>query len=314
MPLRRMKLQLNPKTTWHLLKDTFSAFIDDDAIKLSASLSYYTIFSLPPLLIVIISLCGIFLGKDAVRGEIFGQINGLVGNEAALQIQNIIKNVELGSDNVFAAVIGVTTLLIGASGVFAEIQSSINYIWALKAKPKKGIAKFLKNRLMSFSMIGCIGFLFLVSLIANALMDVLNNRLTNYFPQITVNLFYILNIVFVFVMITALFCVIFRTLPDGKISIRHTLVGSSITAILFMLGKFAIGAYLSQSNIASTYGAAGSIILILLWVYYSAIILYFGAEFTKVYTRMKGKNIIPNNYAVIIEKEIVEIEPAKKKL
>lgn len=308
VPSRHMKIKSKLKKLWQLIKGTFIEFDNDNAIKLSASLSYYTIFSLPPLLIVIISLTGIFLGEEAVRGEIFGQINGLVGNEAALQIQNIIRNAELSSNNIFAATIGILTLLIGASGVFGEIQSSINFIWGLKAKPKRGIIKFLKNRLMSFSMIGSLGFLFLVSLIANALMDVLNKYLVNYLPKVTVNFFYIINVLLIIVIITALFCLIFRTLPDGKVPLRHTLIGSSLTAVLFLLGKFAIGAYLSTSNIASTYGAAGSIVLILVWVYYSAIILYFGAEFTKVYSKMKGAKIIPNNYAVNIDKEIIEVE------
>lgn len=297
------------KKLWFLLRDTALEFDKDNALKLSASLSYYTIFALPPLLIVIISLCGIFFGRDAVRGEIFGQINGLVGNEAALQIQNIIKNVKLRHDNVFAATVGVITLLIGASGVFGEIQSSINYIWGLKAKPKRGFAKFLKNRLMSFSMIGAMGFLLLVGLIANAVMDLLSNRLNAFFPKLAINIIYIFNITLVLIIITSLFSVIFRTLPDGKVHLRDTIIGASVTAVLFMGGKFAIGLYLGQSTITTTYGAAGSIILILLWVYYSAIILYFGAEFTKVYSRMFGKGIIPNDYAVQIEKEIEEIEP-----
>jgi len=178
-----------------LLKGSFNEFINDNAIKLSASLSYYTIFSLPPLLIIIISLCGIFFGADAVRGEIFGQINGLVGDEAALEIQEMIKNVKLTDGGVFATAIGFIILLIGASGVFAEIQSSINYIWGIEAKPKRGFAKFIKNRLMSFSMIGSVGFLLMVGLIINTLMDVLNNRLVAYFPQITVYLFYVLEFI-----------------------------------------------------------------------------------------------------------------------
>jgi membrane protein len=297
------------KKIWKLLRDTGIAFSDDNAIKLSASLSYYTIFALPPLIIVIISLCGIFFGKEAVRGEIFGQINHLVGNEAALEIQNIIKNVKLHNDNFFAATIGVITLLLGASGVFGEIQSSINYIWGLKAKPKRGVFKFLKNRLMSFSMIGAMGFLFLVSLIINSLMDVLRDKLTAAFIEIAVDLLYIVNLALVFTIITALFCVIFRSLPDGKVSFKDTMVGSSVTATLFMIGKFAIGFYLGHSKVATTYGAAGSVVLILVWVYYSAIILYFGAEFTKIYTRMHHRRIIPNHYAVQIHKDHSEIEP-----
>ena len=304
-----MKSTIDIKKAGRALKATFTEFIDDNGIKLSASLSYYTIFALPPLLIVIIALCGIFFGKDAIRGEIFGQINGLVGNEAAVQIQEIIKNVKLRNDNVFVATLGVMTLLIGASGVFGEIQSSINFIWGLKAKPKRGFIKFLKNRLMSFSMIGAMGFLLLVGLIINTMMDLLNNRLIAYFPNITVYIFYVLNIILVLGIITALFTVIFRTLPDGRVSLKDSLVGATSTAVLFMLGKFGIGAYLGRSSVSTTYGAAGSIILILLWVYYSAIILYLGAEFTKVYARMYGHKIIANDYAVKIDKAVHEIEP-----
>lgn len=293
---------------WKILKDTFNEFNDDNAIKLSASLSYYTIFSLPPLLIIIITICGFFFGREAVTGEFFGQINGLVGNDAAKQIQETIKNTQLSGNNVFATVFGIIMLLIGASGVFAEIQSSINFIWGLRAKPNRGVAKFIKNRLMSFSMIAAVGFLLLVSLMVNTVMDMINSRLVTYFPDVTVYLFYILNIVILFLTTTILFSIIFKTLPDGSISWRHTFIGSGFTSILFMIGKFVIGAYLGSSTVATVYGAAGSVIIILVWVYYTAIILYFGAEFTKVYTRAKGDKIVPNDYAVEIQKEIFEIE------
>jgi len=304
-----MNLLMTGKKIWYLLKETFNEFIDDSGMKLGAALSYYTIFSLPPLLIIIISVCGVFFGPDAIKGEIFGQINGLVGNDAALQIQNTIKNVHLSKNNVFATTIGVIMLLIGASGVFVEIQDSINYIWGLKAKPKRGFIKFLRNRLMSFSMIGSVGFLMMVGLIINAIMEVLNNRLLNIFPHFTVYVFYILNILVVFVIITLLFSVIFKSLPDGKVAWKDALIGAGFTALLFMIGKFAIGAYLGSSKIASIYGAAGSVILILVWVYYSAIILYFGAEFTKVYALTHGKKIIPKDYAVYIKKHVPDIEP-----
>lgn len=294
---------------WYLLKESTSEFVNDNGMKLGAALSYYTIFSLPPLLIIIISLSGIFFGAEAVRGEIFGQINGLVGSDAALQIQEIIKNVKLSHSSKFATTLGVGFLLIGASGVFAEIQDSINYIWGIKAKPKRGIVKFLINRLMSFSMIGSVGFLMLVGLIVNSVMDVLSKQLAEFFPKDTVYLFYILNILIVFVIITLLFTVIFKTLPDGKVALRDCVIGASFTTFLFMIGKFGIGAYLSRSVIASWYGATGSVILILVWVYYSAIILYFGAEFTKVYAITHGKKIVPNAYSVQIIKEKIEIEP-----
>lgn len=301
-----MKTQNKFSKSWNLLKDTFLEFNDDNAIKLSAALSYYTIFALPPLLIIIITICGFFFGKEAVTGELYGQINRLVGNNAAIQIQEAIKNVQLSDSNVFVSIFGIVMLLIGASGVFAEIQSSINFIWGLKAKPNKGLKKFIQNRIMSFSMIVSVGFLMLVSLMMNATLDLLNERLKLYLPESTVYLFYIINLVIVLLSITFLFAIIFRTLPDGIIRWKDAFIGASCTAVLFMIGKFAIGFYLGNSTIASVYGAAGSVIIILVWVYYSAIILYFGAEFTKVYAKSYGGQIEPNEYSVKIKKEIFE--------
>ena len=299
--------------SWKLLKKTFQEFDDDNALKLSASLSYYTIFSLPPLLIIIISIFSIFFGREAVNGQFFGQINGMVGNEAAIQIQETIKNIELTENSAFTAIFGGIMLLIGASGVFAEIQSSINYIWGLKAKPDKGIVKFLKNRLMSFSMIASVGFLLLVSLMVNTVMDLVNARLLIYFPDSTIYVFYVLNILILFATTTVLFSIIFKTLPDGNIAWKDALIGSSFTSFFFMFGKFAIGFYLGSSTVATVYGAAGSVIIILIWVYYSAIILYFGAEFTKVYANAHGSKIIPNDYAVAIKVEVTELPPVAEK-
>jgi membrane protein len=307
-PLSKEKIFTKAKKALILLKESYNGFNDDDGMKLAASLSYYTIFSLPPLLIIIISLSGVFFGADAVKGELFGQIKGLVGSTAAIQIQEIIKNVKLSHSSTFATIFGVIILLIGASGVFVEIQDSINFIWGLKAKPKRGLIKFIKNRLMSFSMIGSVGFLLLVGLIINSVMDVLNSRLAVYFPPNIIYLFYIFNLLVVFAIITLLFTLIFKTLPDGKLALRDCLIGASFTTFLFMLGKFGIGAYLGRSAIGSWYGAAGSVILILVWVYYSAIILYFGAEFTKVFAETHGKKIIPNGYAIQIIKHNIEIE------
>jgi membrane protein len=298
-----MKIKNTAAKIGFLFKETFSGFIDDNCMKLSAALSYYTIFSLPPLLIIIISLCGFFFGAKAVRGEIFGQINGLVGNDIAMQIQETIKNVKLSSSNGFVTTIGIIIMFIGASGVFSEIQDSINYIWGIKAKPKRGLIKFMYNRLMSFSMIGTVGFLLLVGLIINSLTDVLSKKLLEYFPQDTIYLFYAFNLLVVFIIITLLFTFIFKTLPDGKVVLKDCLIGASFTAFLFMIGKFAIGFYLGSSAVASVYGAAGAIILILVWVYYSAIILYFGAEFTKVYAHTHGQKIVPNSYSVQIIKQ-----------
>lgn len=303
-----MKRREAAKSGWELLKRTYNEFDDDNGFKLSASLSYYTIFSLPPLLIIILSIFSFFFGREAVTGRFFGQINGMVGNQAALQIQATIKNIELTDSNTFAAIFGGIMLLIGASGVFAEIQSSINSIWGLKAKPNKGIMKFIKNRIMSFSMIASVGFLLLVSLMVNTVMDVINERLLRYFPDLTVYLFYVFNILILFSTTTILFSIIFKTLPDGYIAWKDAIIGSSFTSFFFMFGKFAIGFYLGSSTVATVYGAAGSVIIILIWVYYSAIILYFGAEFTKVYANLHGDKIVPNAYAVGIKVEVIEVK------
>jgi membrane protein len=299
-----MQIKLTATKIAYLLKESFKEFINDNGMKLSAALSYYTIFSLPPLLIIIISLCGFFFGADAVRGTIFGQINGLVGNNIALQIQETLKNIHLVNRNVFVTTVGIIILFIGASGVFTEIQDSINYIWRIKAKPKRGLIKFLYNRITSFSMIASVGFLLLVGLIINSVMDILNNQLISYFPHNIIYLFYTANIIIVFISITLLFTLIFKALPDGKVVMKDCIIGAAFTAFLFMIGKFAIGAYLGNSTVASVYGAAGSIILILVWVYYSAIILYFGAEFTKVYAHTHGEKIIPYEYSFQIKDQV----------
>lgn len=307
-----MKIRKGATKAWKVLKKTAAEFNEDNAIKLSASLAYYTIFSIAPLSIIILSLCGVFFGEDAVNGQFYGQIKNLVGNQAAIQIQETIKNMELNHNNVFAMTVGIAILLVGASGVFAEIQSSINYIWGLRAKPKRGLSKFLLNRLMSFSMIGVMGFILLVSLVANTILDLISDKLIGFLPNATVYLLYGLNLGVVLAIITLLFAVIFKTLPDGKLAWKDTLIGSGVTAVLFMIGKFGISFYLGTSTVATAYGAAGSVVIILVWVYYSAIILYFGAEFTKVYATMYGKSIVPNGYAVTIQKEVFEIEEEVK--
>jgi membrane protein len=291
-----------------VLKSSFTCFIEDNAFKLSASLSYYTVFSLGPLLIIIISLAGVFYGREAVQGKIYGQIDGLVGSQAALQIQEIIKNIQQTDQGMGAAIVGAIILVVGASGIFIEMQDSINYIWSVKAKPKKGWLKFIMNRLLSFSLIVSLGFLLLVSLIVSALLDILNEQLASYFPDATIYLFYALNIAVILVVISGLFAVIFKILPDATIRWKDAFAGALFTAVLFLIGKFAIGFYLGRSDLGLTYGAAASIVVILTWVYYSALILYFGAEFTKMYALLKGGGIRAKSTAVfIIKKEVKEL-------
>lgn len=291
------------KKYFSVLKGAASAFSDDNAMKLSAALSYYTIFSIGPLLFIVMYVTGQVYGQEAVQGKLYGQIRGLLGSEAALQVQTIIQNIQQNQTGTLGAIIGVVVLIIGATGIFTEIQDSINYIWSVKAKPKRGIIKLLRNRLLSFSLIISLGFLFLVSLLLNALMDLLNDRLTRLFPDTTVYIFYILNYVIVIAVITLLFSVIFRILPDGKIRWKDSFIGAFFTAILFSIGKWGIGLYLGNSSLGATYGAAASVVIILTWVYYTSIILYFGAEFTKVYALEYGGGIIPNQTAVFIVKQ-----------
>jgi len=296
------------KTFFTILKQTGSSFANDNAFKLSASLSYYTIFALGPLLIIIISLAGIFFGKDAVRGKLYEQLNGLVGSSAAAQIQDIIKNIHHTHSTTAGAVIGAVILAIGATGVFTEIQGSINFIWSVRAKPKKGWLKFIINRLISFSLVVGMGFILLVSLIVNALLNLLSAKLTQLLSGYTVYLFQLINTIIIIVVITGLFAVIFKVLPDAIISWKDALIGAFFTSMLFLLGKFLIGFYLGSSNLGITYGAAASIIVILSWVYYSSLILYFGAEFTKVYALHAGEGIKPKDTAVfIIKREAKEV-------
>jgi membrane protein len=288
---------------WRVIKQAAIEFVADNGIKFSAALSYYTIFSIGPVLVIIISLAGIFFGREAVHGKIYEQINGLVGNSAAVQIQEIIQNIERSQLSTSGAVFGVIILLVGATGVFTEIQDSINYIWSIKSKPKKGLLRILVNRLISFSLIVSIGFLLLVSLIINALVELLHARLTAIFDDASVYIFQGINYAILMMVITTLFTIIFKVLPDATIKWRDSLLGAVFTAVLFLIGKFLISLYLSYSNIDMMYGAAASVILILLWVYYTSIILYFGAEFTKVYALRHGAGIQPNKTAVFIIKQ-----------
>ena len=300
---------------WLVFRQAVTEFLGDHGMKLSASLSYYTIFALGPVLIIVMSLTGIFFGREAVQGKIYYQINGLVGDQAAVQIQEIIQNIENSQNSTAGAVIGIIILLIGATGVFTEIQDSINFIWSVKAKPKKGWLKLLVNRALSFSLIVSVGFILMVSLAIHAFVDLLFEKLTRIFDEVTVYLLYVVNYGILFTIISLLFAIIFKVLPDARIRWTDAFIGSSFTALLFLIGKFAIGFYLGATDVGVTYGAAASIIIILLWVYYSSIILYFGAEFTKVYTLNFGGGIIPDKTAVfIIKQEVTELYVPKKEL
>lgn len=301
-----MSKKLTWKGVWSLLKDAFTGFVDDKVIKLSGALAYFTVFSIGPMLIVMIFFADIFYGRDAIEGTVFSQIKDLVGVSAAAQIQETIKSASLSGKGAVPGIIGVITLLIGATTVFAEIQDSINTIWGLKPKPKKGWLKMLVDRLLSFSIVVSLGFLLLVSLVITGLVEAFSNRLLQMFPEIALIIIYVLNLLITFGVVTLLFAIIFKALPDAKIKWRDVMTGAMVTAVLFMIGKFGITFYIGSSNVSSAYGTAGSLVIILLWIYYSSLILYFGAEFTKAYATTYGGLIKPNQYAVWVKQ--VEVE------
>jgi len=277
------------------MKEAATEFVDNNSMRLAASLSYYTLFSLAPMLLTVIALAGFFFGREAVEGQIYGQIDGLIGSQAAKQVQDLLKNTQQSGQSVWAAAVGLATLLVGATGTFAEMQDAINSIWGLKPKPRNGFLKYLITRVLSFSLVVSLGFLLVVSLAANALLNIFSERAVLLFSDATFYLFWTLNVAVVWSVIALLFTVIFKVLPDCYIHLKDALVGASFTSVLFMMGKYGIELYLGQSNIGSAYGAAGSVVIILVWVYYSSLILFFGAAFTKIYANKIGRGIRPNN-------------------
>ena len=298
------------KRTWKVIKELFAEFFESNIMKLSGSLAFFTVFSLPGLLIIIIWFSNLFYGREVVEKSVYSQIEGFVGHDAAFNIQQTIHNATQAAGSNFATIVGIASLIIGATSVFGEIQDSINLIWKLKARPRKGWAwlKLIINRLLSFSMIITLGFILLVSLLLNGAMDLLLDRLMVRFPQMTVILVYIINLILTFLISTFIFGAIFKVLPDARVDWKHVRMGAVVTAFLFLVGKFLISYYLGHSRMTSAYGAAGSIIVILLWVYYSSIILYFGAVFTHVYAVDTGSRIYPNKYAVWVQQIEVESE------
>lgn len=289
------------KNWWVIFKQTCFDFSDKDVPRMCAALSYYTLFSLAPILLIVITVADIFYGRAAIEGTLFGEIRSFVGNDAALQIQEIISNASKSSHATFASIVSVVALIFSATGVFTEIQSSINSIWQLKAKPRKSWVKFLLNRVISLSMILGLGFILLVSLVINALLNILLQRLLTLLPEGSVWITYTANMLVTFTVISFLFGIIFKFLPDAEIQWKDVRTGAFTTAVLFMIGKFAIGYYLGKSNPSGAYGAAGSAVIILLWVYFSAMIVYFGACFTKVNAQFSGRKIFPDQYAVFVQ-------------
>lgn len=280
-----------------LLKDTFKEWSDDDPFRQSAVIAYYAIFSLPALLVIIISLAGLAFGREAVSGEISSQIGDIMGDKAAEDVENMIARVSEKKSSILATIIGVATLLFGATGVFAQLQKSLNIIWEVEPKPKKPWLAMLRARMFSFGLILSIGFLLLISLVVTSLLSVLSEWIKTRMPDFVVYIFFVINFLTSFGTITVLFALMFKILPDAKIRWRSVWVGAMVTAFLFSLGKFLLGIYFGKTDPVSAYGAAGSVVLILLWVSYSCMIVFFGAEFTKQFAVRYGYGIIPKEIA-----------------
>ena len=295
------------------IKQVFKEFSADNILKYSASLAYYTVFSIAPLLVIVSALLGFFLGKEAMEGQIYYQLNHLVGNLAALQIQDIIKNIHLNSNNYIASVISIIILFIGATSIFGEIQDSLNKIWGLRIKTKRVWWKLILTRVLSFSLIISIGIIMIVSVLLNTLVNAFGKIISNYLENYSSYFIEITEAVLSFFITGFLFSLIFKILPDAKIRWKDVLLGGFVTAIFFTIGKIGIGFYLGKSNLTTLYGAAGSIIIFMLWVYYSSIILYLGAEFTKVQAKLYGGNIIPNEYAEWVQLEEKTVSTPKLK-
>lgn len=298
------------KKIWKVLIACFTGFVNDNGLKLSASLAYYTVFSMAPLLLLIIGMVSIVF-KNAFT-TIFPEMIKVFGPAAALQIKGMVDGLNLSGKTGIAVISGAVTLIIGATSMFMEIQDSLNIIWRVKAKPKRGWVKMLQNRFLSFSLIISLGFLLLVSLLINIIVLAISHKLEHFLPGLTIWVFNGINVAISFIVISVLFAIIFKFLPDVEIKWRDVRSGAIFTALLFMVGKYLIGLYIQFTATSSAYGTAGSVIIILIWIYYTSAILYIGAEFTQVYAEASGSLIQPAEYAVHVEQ--TEIEHVVKKL
>jgi len=289
------------KSFWNLLKEAFNKWKDREPFNNSNIIAYYTIFSLPGLLVIVINLAGYFFGKEAVTHQIAGQIGGIIGGDTAKDIQEIIAKTSQNKGLTISSIIGFAVLLFGATGVFYQVQQILNKIWEVEAKPKQKILKLIRDRVFSFGLILVIAFLLLVSLVLSAGLTALSDWVSVHISEYLMVAFRIADIVISVSVITLLFASIYKFLPDVKIEWKDVWGGAFLTSVLFVIAKFALGIYFGNSNPASTYGAAGSIILIMLWVSYAGLILLFGAEFTKVYATQNGKKMAPVEGAMLVE-------------
>jgi membrane protein len=294
---------------WILIKETVKSFFSRDPMNYSAAIAFYMVFSLPAVLIIILMVAGSVFGEQAVSGELYYHIEDLIGPDSAEQVQKIIKNAAVSESDTMDLILGIAILCFSATTVFISLQNGLNSIWGVKAKPSRGWIKFIVNRFLSLGMVVSLGFLLLVSLLLEASIAVLSEYLVSLLPEKTLFLIRIINLVLSIFLTSMVFAMIFKFLPDAVISWKDVWVGAVITTILFMVGRVLIRIYLCNSDHNETYEAAGSLVAILVWVYYSSVIVLFGAQFAQIYSHRHGKPLIPCKNAVMIEER--EIDPAK---
>lgn len=289
------------KELWNTLRQTGTEFFEDNVPRLSAALAYYSIFSLAPLLLIAISIAGIFFGDDAASGVLDEQLKSSMGDTAAAAVQEMLANTRKPADNLLATLTGLVLLVIGAGGVFGQLQDALNTVWGIGPEPGRGVKGMIKSRFLSFSMVLGIGFLLLTSLALSAFLQGASDLVARVLPLHP--LFWgALSAVISFAVVTTLFAAILKILPDATISWRDVVGGALFTSVLFSIGKFGLGWYLGREATSSSYGSAGSLVLILLWVYYSSTILLLGAEFTQVHAKRRGREIGPSKGAILVGK------------
>jgi membrane protein len=292
---------MDTASVWNMIKATFADWSEDNATRLAAALAYYTAFAIAPLLVIAIAIAGFFLGREAATNQISGQVSGLLGQTAGDAVNGMVQAASnRQGSGIIATIIGIATLLFGASGVFGELQNALNTIWEVAPKPNQGIMATIKQRFFSFAMVAGVGFLLLVSLIVSAALGAIGHFFGGDNPTL---IWSVINFVVSFGVTTLLFALVFKIVPDVKIQWSDVWIGAAATALLFTIGKAALGWYLGQQSTTSAYGAAGSFVALLLWVYYTAQIVFLGAEFTQVYARTYGSKIEPAENAVPLTEE-----------
>ena len=289
------------KRIWNLIVLSAQKYKKDDPIRLAGTTAYFTVFALAPIIIIIISVIGLLLGQETIEEKAFAELNSLLGDQGAEMIRGFVENYKDTERDILGTIIGFGIFIFSATSFFTVLQKSLNFVWRIRAKPSRGILKTLKDRVLSFGMVLSLGLLLLISLVIDATIAVLKDFLTERLPGLTVFLIRVGNFVISFGIIMVIFAMIYKFLPDARIKWRVTWMGALITTILFVAGRTLIGLFLGNANVGIMYGAAGSLFVILLWVFYSSIIFFFGAEITQQYAEIYSHGIQPKDYAVAIE-------------